>query len=79
MSSVEGHKVARLSVKFNQVMRSNRDFDLIWDKIEMSQVQLDSEQTILSRRKRPHSYEGVGEAEFLETPNVYTDGSILKC
>ena len=37
MSSVEGHKVARLRVKFLQVMRSNRDFDLLWDKIEMNQ------------------------------------------
>ena len=70
MSSVEGHEIAMLTVKTLQGMRSDRDFNLFWDRIETSRIQYDVEEaTLPRRRKRPHRYEdGDGKATFPATP-----------
>ena len=39
MSSVEGHEIAMLTVKTLKNMRSDKDFDLFWKKIEISRIQ----------------------------------------
>ena len=38
MSSVEGHEIAMLTVKTLKNMRSDKDFDLFWKKIEISRI-----------------------------------------
>ena len=59
-----------LTVKTLQNMRSDRDFNLFWKKIEISRIQYDiDEPTLPRKRKRPNRYEdGDSEAEFPAAP-----------
>ena len=58
-----------LTVKVLQDMRSDINFDLFWDKVEMVRNDLDVEEATLPRkRKAPQCYrQGTVEPEFHDT------------
>ena len=66
LSSVEGYEIAMLVVKTLETLRSEKDFDLFWMKVEHVRADLDVDVASLPRRrKRPRKYEdGLAEAEF---------------
>lgn len=69
LSSVEGHEIAMLTMATLQDVRSDRDFNLFWEKVELRRAQWEVEEPQLPRkRKVPQRYEqGAGEAEFHRT------------
>ena len=69
LSSVEGHEIALLTMATLQDVRSDRDFSLFWEKVELRRVQWDVEEPQLPRkRKVPTRYEqGSCEAQFHST------------
>ena len=69
LSSIEGREIAMLTVKTLQSLRSDMNFGLFWEKVELMRVQWDVEEPQLPRkRKVPRRYEqGAGKAEFNAT------------
>ena len=69
LSSVEGHEIAMLTVKTLQSLRSESNFDMFWEKVEMRREEFELEEPHLPRRRKaPRRYEqGTGEAEFHTT------------
>ena len=80
LSSVEGHEIALLTMATLQDVRSDRDFNLFWEKVELRRVQWDVEEPQLPRkRKVPPRYEqGSCEAQFHPQPRTSFARSTLK-
>ena len=70
LSSVEGHGVAMLTVKTLEGLQTDGNFDLFWQKVEMTKDQLDVDEPYLARRhKAPKRLEhGRAPAEFAVSP-----------
>ena len=69
MSAAGGQKVAVLTVKTPESIRSAENFDLFWKSLLLKSSSLDiSEPKLPRRRKTPRRYEkGEGESHFLMT------------
>ena len=69
LSSVEGHEIAMLTMATLQDMRSDRDFNLFWEKMELRRTQWDVEEHQFPRKRKVlQRYEQrTGEAEFHST------------
>ena len=69
LSSTEGYKIAMLTVKTLQSLRTDVNFGLLWDKTELMRVKWNVEEAVLPRkRKMPRRFElGTGEASFHTT------------
>ena len=66
LSTVEGHGVAMLTVKTIGGLRTDDNFDLLWEKVEKARDQLDVDEPQLGRRRKvPKRYEqGSAPYEF---------------
>ena len=69
ISASEGQKVAKMTVKVLEALRTEANFTLFWSNVNLKRRDLDVMQPSLPRkRKRPARYEvGNGEAKFHET------------
>ena len=56
LSSVEGHEIAILTMATLQNVRSDRDFNLFWEKVELRRAQWDVVEPQLPRQRKvpPH-------------------------
>ena len=70
LSSVEGHGVAMLIVTTLEDLRTGVNFDLLWQTVEKTRVQLDVDEPQLARRRKvPRRFEhDSAEAEFAVSP-----------
>ena len=68
-SSTQGYEIAMLTVKTLQSIRSESDFNLFWEKVEIGRCSFAIKDPCLPRkRKVPQRYEsGSGEAHFHST------------
>ena len=73
LSSVEGHHIAMMTVKTLEGIRTERDFELFWEKLENRRECLEIDEPCLPRkRKVPKRFEdGDAEAEFPKSPADY--------
>lgn len=80
LSSVEGHEVAMLIVKTFQHLRTDKNFDLFWQKVEKMRYQFGIAEPQLARKhKVPKRYDqGSAPAEFAESPERNIARYILK-
>ena len=73
MSAAEGQKIAEMTVRTLQSVRSEENFLLFWTKVTKMASDFDVSDPVLPRRrKRPRRYEdGTGEGDFPETVKDY--------
>ena len=69
MSAAEGQKVADMTIRTLQSIRSDENFQLFWSLINQKASSLDIDEPVLPRqRKRPRQYEdGASEGDFPES------------
>lgn len=73
LASTQAYEIAMLTVKTLQSIRTEANFDLFWDKVELERKQLGVGDPCLPRkRKRPRRFEtGRSEGEFHTVPKDF--------
>ena len=70
LSSIDGHAVAMLTIETLRGLRTDSNFDLLWEKVDKARDQIDvGDPQLPRRRKAPRRYEqGLPQAEFPASP-----------